>query len=49
MSQTGAQKSSRGKSGRQQTQGTLSSTGEQLALALEMTAPAAASLAKPAD
>ncbi|NBS66712.1 MAG: hypothetical protein EBT33_20675, partial [Betaproteobacteria bacterium] len=49
MSQTGAQKSSRGKSGRQQTQGTLSSTGEQLALALEMTAPTAASLAKPAD
>lgn len=49
MSQTGAQKSIRGKSGRQQTQGTLSSTGEQLALALETTAPATASSAKPAD
>lgn len=49
MSQTGAQKSSRGKSGRQQTQGTLSSTGEQLALALEATAPAAASSVNPAD
>ncbi|MFZ9508413.1 MAG: hypothetical protein ACO29W_15515, partial [Burkholderiaceae bacterium] len=49
MSQTGAQKSSRGKPGRQQAQGTLSSTGEQLALALETTAPATASPANPAD
>ena len=49
MSQTGAQKSSRGKSGRQQPQGTLSSTGEQLALALETAAPTASSLAKLGD